>query len=40
MFFMWVLFVVSCSVVYSVLCLSVGVLFCSEVWPVYNFRLI
>ena len=24
MFFMWVLFVVSCGVIYSILCLSVG----------------
>jgi len=31
-------FVVSCSVVCSVLCLSVGISFCSEVWPVLGWR--
>jgi len=31
-------FVVSCSVVCSVLCLSVGILFCPQVWPVLGWR--
>ena len=29
---------VSCSVVYSILYLSVGISFCSEVWPVVGWR--
>ena len=31
-------YVVSCSVVYSVLYLSVGISFCLEVWPVLGWR--
>jgi len=34
--FMWILVVVSCSVVCSVLCLCVGISFCLEVWPVWG----